>query len=249
MRFPMKRRRSGMRLFLLLAALGGLVAAHAHGGKTVRGSGKVTNDARSVQGIRKVNAHGVGILLIEIGSGESLTVEAEDNLQAQIEATVRPDGTLDIGPKGDSDIQPTRPIRYRLRLPHLDAVALSGATQAEVNGTVTTDDFALNLSGATSAKLSRVEADKLDIQASGASKVTLSGTVKRQKLDFSGVSQYHGFDLTSNEADVDASGTSKIELKAKDRLRVDASGVTQVRYKGKPDVRSKTSGLSSVSAD
>ena len=56
---------------------------------TVRGSGNVISETRSVANFENVSLSGIGTLYIIEGDEESLEIEAEDNLLEHIETEVR----------------------------------------------------------------------------------------------------------------------------------------------------------------
>lgn len=245
----MKRKQFG---FLLVCLLGAAAVANVRADaaeRRVKGSGVVKSVPHPISGVRQISVHGVGTLVVEVGDTESLTIEADDNLLQYIEVKQEGD-KWDIGPVSDVSLEPRTPIRYRLRVKQLDAVALSGATRAELKALPTIPEFDLSLSGATSARLDGISAEVLKVNASGASRIEINaGSAKRQSVHLSGASRYNAFGLRSETADIHGSGTSSVELTATRTLNVSASGVAQVRYKGAPpSVKSDTSGVASVKA-
>ncbi len=91
----------------------------------VQGSGNVKTESREVQGFDLVEVAGVGSLTITQGATEALTIQAEDNLLPRLRSTVQ-NGTLQLGPSPGSEIGPTRPTRYDLKVKQLRAIGLSG---------------------------------------------------------------------------------------------------------------------------
>ncbi|MBC8137681.1 MAG: DUF2807 domain-containing protein [Fibrella sp.] len=245
----MKRKHFGLLLVCLFGAAA-LASIRAEGAeKRVKGSGVAETDPRPVSDVRQVSVHGIGTLTVEIGTTESLTIEADDNILPYIQ--VKQNGAAwEIGPTRDASLEPQTPIHYRLRVTRLDALTLSGATKAELKPLPHVAEFDLSLSGATSAQFAEIDADTLKVNASGASRVEINaGSVKQQTIHLSGASRYRAFALRSETASIHGSGTSNVEITATRELNVDASGVTQVHYKGAPPVvKSDTSGVSSVKA-
>jgi len=233
---------------LMIGWVSGQQSAYAD---AVTGSGKVKDESRKISGIHRVSAYGVGLLHIEVGKTESLTIEAEDNILPLIQTKRSSDGTLEIGPKNNTDLNPTKPIRYRLCVKSLDGITLSGATAATAGAIVTKRNLDLDLSGVGSVSLDRLVADKLNVTGSGTSHIKIGkGEVHQLTLDLSGVSSYQAFGISSPVASVNASGASKVELTATRRLDASVSGVSQVRYKGKPtEGKRETSGVASVTAE
>jgi hypothetical protein len=88
---------------------------------------------------------------------------------------------------------------------------------------------------------------ELSIIQSGGSDIYLGGEVAHLSVHASGGSDFHGYDLLSEECHVEASGGSDIQITASKELSVSASGGSDVYYKGDALVRDQhTSGSSSV---
>jgi hypothetical protein len=114
-------------------------------------------------------------------------------------------------------------------MPSLRGVLFSGAVNSSISGFETTGD--------------------LDISLSGASELNISGSVTNLQAIVSGASELSAFDLETTTANVDASGASKIKVKATQQLNATASGASNVRYKGTPTVTVSVSGASSIEGD
>ena len=95
-------------------------------GRTVRGSGRVVEESRSVSGISRVGLATIGRLMIEVGDGESLRIQAEDNLMEYLETDVRA-GTLRIESRQGVNLRTTRPVNYYLTVTGLDRVETSSS--------------------------------------------------------------------------------------------------------------------------
>ena len=92
-----------------------------------------------------------------------------------------------------------------------------------------------------------IVADKLTADLSGASEMTVSGTAKELSMEGSGASSFHGFDLSTQNSDVDVSGASTAHVQTEKEIKVEASGASSVRYKGNAVIREiKSTGASSI---
>jgi len=78
--------------------------------------------------------------------------------------------------------------------------------------------------------------------------VNISGTVSKLKIDASGGSDFHGYDLASDVCDIEASGGSDMHITVNKELSVSASGGSDVYYKGNGVIKNMhSSGSSSIS--
>jgi hypothetical protein len=189
----------------------------------VRGSGISKTETRNVTGFNKIDASGAINLEIAVQKDFNVTVEADDNLLANIKTEVS-GGILKIYTEDRISIK-TR-INVRISMPAIEGLEISGVSRADVTN---------------------VKSDSLELRASGASKVRIDGEVRTLEADASGASAIDAEGLRAENADVDASGASKATVNATNDLQVDASGASKITYVGEPkNLKQNSSGASSV---
>ena len=190
------------------------------------GSGILKTEKRTPGAFKRVEAGGTVHLTVVGGREEpSVEVYGEDNVLATVETAIEGD-TLKIGTKFSLFApRPTKPIRVSVLTPTLET---------------------LSLSGAVSGSLENLEADRLTLELSGASRLGATGRAGVLRLSLSGASFFRGPKFEAENAVVDASGASEALVHAKRTLKVEASGASTVRYLGEPKVESKLSGASQV---
>jgi hypothetical protein len=223
------------------ALLGLLATLPVHGcavvveQREVRGSGQLAQEQREVGSPTGVALMTLGDLEIEVTDHAALTIEAEDNLIAQIE-TIVIDGVLHIRQRDKLHLAPTRPVRFRLavrelqeitlttngrvRVPRLEADRLglrhSGSGQIEV-GVLGVNTLAVHSSGSGNIALGRVMTRlcRLIVSGSGDTKIEhLEGLANDMRLTGSGSAVISGGSVVEQNVFVSGSG----ELEA-DRLR------------------------------
>lgn len=116
-----------------------------------------------------------------------------------------------------------------ITMPTLQGVSFSAAVNSNISGFQTLD--------------------ALDINLSGASKLSISGSTTNLQAVVSGASELRAFDLETATATVDASGASKIDVLATLQLKATASGASHISYRGNPAISSSTSGASSIDVE
>ncbi len=105
-----------------------------------------------------------------------------------------------------------------------------------------------DLGGVQTLKISQFDQDDLDLNLSGASKVTGTGRVHDLSLDISGTGAADLADMQMETARVDLSGAGKARLGPKASAKVSISGIGEVELTRKPEtLRSDISGLGRVS--
>ena len=90
--------------------------------------------------------------------------------------------------------------------------------------------------------------ETLRVDATGSSDIYLQGHAAAARIRLSGSSDVKSFDFDADVVDIDASGSSDVNITANKELRVKASGSSDVIYKGNALVtRVNTSGSSELS--
>ena len=166
-----------------------------------------------------------GAFIVEITAQKdyALEVEADDNLLQFIKTEF--DGeTLRI--ETDRKISSSNPVKIRISAPDIEN---------------------LNISGASKVSIFNLDNETLNVDSSGASKISCEGKSNNLIVDMNGASKFEGEKLSAEKVIVDASGASKAIVSVKDELRADLSGPSKVVYFGNPaNIEKKTSGASSV---
>ncbi len=189
----------------------------------VQGSGNAKSEKRNVSGFKQIEAGGAITLEIDAQKDFSVKIEADDNLLPLIKTEVSGD-TLKIST--EDRISSKTKIVVRISMPELTS---------------------LNISGASGAVVSNVKTDSLKLEASGASKIKISGEANDLESDATGASGIDAEGLTVNDADVEASGASNTTVSVANNLKADASGASTVYYTGEPkSVEPESSGASSI---
>ena len=189
----------------------------------VQGSGNAKSEKRNISGFKQINAGGAIGLEIDAQKDFSLEITADDNLLQLIKTEISGD-TLKIST--EDRISPKTKIIVRISMPELTS---------------------LDVSGASGAIISNVKTDSLNLEASGASKIKISGEANNFKSDASGASGIEAGSLTVYDADVVASGASNTTVSVTNNLKAEASGASSIYYTGEPkNVEPKSSGASSI---
>ena len=140
----------------------------------------------------------------------------------------------------------------KITLPELRGLYLSGASEGNVTGFKSSQDFDLTLSGASELNMDMetgnflceisgasevtgyLKASSSDIVLSGASKIRVNGSGGDIKIDASGASQVDLANFNVNNADISFSGASDGSLNINGRLDAVLSGASFLEYSGNP---------------
>ncbi|MBC6609965.1 DUF2807 domain-containing protein [Hymenobacter sp. BT507] len=192
-----------------------------------------TKQDRSLEAFTQLEASGATTIYLTQGPQTSVVVEAPEEAQAYIKTEVR-NGVLRIYRESEGMTAALRNllngekngVKVYITCSSLTALKLSGATDVKGKTPFTADNFAIQASGASDVTL-QLNAKSLNVQASGASDVYLTGQVERQQVQISGSSDYHAAKLVSQQASVQASGSSDAYVSAV-KLSSRASGSSDI---------------------
>lgn len=188
-----------------------------------KGSGNVATETRDLRDFESIDVSGVIQVEVMAGKDFSVEVEADDNLLQYVRAEVRR-GTLVLST--EKRIKTSNPIRVRVSAPNISDIEASGASKVSV----------VDLSNSS-----------LNLDVSGATKISLAGETKKFTIDASGASQIDAGNLRSENATVDLSGASSADVNVTGELNAEASGASTVGYSGSPqNVKKNASGASKV---
>jgi len=229
-------------LFSLVIFVGG---CREIAGERVKGSGHVITENRSISGFNNIDVSGAIDVYVRQDSSTSVKVEADDNILEYIE--IHTDGsTLEIYTENNIRLRPSNKIKVYVSNPNYKEIQVSGASSVRCENEITSADvLEVGLSGASEGRL-ELNAPKISVHLTGASNASVKGKTKDFEGSASGASEIRGFDLLSENANVNASGASHIEIFASVKIDGEASGASSVNYKGNAQSNVGKSGASSV---
>ena len=194
--------------------------------------GKSTTKRFDLGVVTKIEATGPGTLMVARGARGAVAVSAMPEDQERIE--VKADGeTLKLGFKGGLLLNrgPEGEVRYEVTAAVIEELKLDHGIVAEAVG-LEASEIKVKLGGGSQLTLSDLRTTKFELDASGGSRVVVSGAVEQQKAKLSGGSSYQGTGLDSKETEVDASGGSQASVRVREELKARASGGATITYVG-----------------
>ena len=208
-------------------------------------------ETRALRSFNRIEVIGAAEVVLRQGKAEGATVDAPAELLPRILTVVR-DRILYIDVsqhRSWSDWthmfgkQPT--TRITVDFVRLESIEAGGAIKLFADG-LRGDELQLDFSGASTVKIANLQASKLSLEGSGATKVDLSGKVVTQVVELSGAGSYSARELESDRAEVRVSGAGKAFVNAKTWLSVEISGAGLVEYSGNPRLEQDISGVGKV---
>jgi hypothetical protein len=228
-------------LFFALILIAGLSSGCLVPGES--GNGNVIRQDRKVATFNGIDVSGAFDIFLTQGSVQSVTVEADENLQKYIRTEVE-GRKLVIEEK--NPISHSSSLKVHITVTDLKTVELSGAVDATTEGTLSQPELKIETSGATDSKFN-LDVQKLAVSSSGGSKLKFGGNAGITSMEISGAADIFAYELLTDNFDLTISGAGKAQINVKKELSVDISGAGSVRYKGNPaKVSENVSGSGSV---
>src|SRR5581483_2168697 len=206
-------------VFQILA--GCILLAAGCGWPGIRGNGHIETEDRTVSPVAEIDAGGAFEIEWQSGS-PALRITRDASLLSHIESDVSGD-TLRL--RTDEQIWPTHGIKLVISSPTRAAARIRGAVKLTVK----------QISGTTFA-----------LEASGASRVSLDGSVDHLLADMTGASELQAGGLQTKTAEISTTGAGDAEVAVSETLKVAITGAGKVSYSGNPTVEKHITGAGSV---
>lgn len=183
-----------------------------------------------VSDFKKVDIGGAYSIIIRQGSEYGVTADSDNQENIDDIQVVVEDGVLRVKRTRELNLfdhEKWERIGIVITMPTIENLSLSGANKTLVTEFKDVPKLNVDISGASKTELN-VFVDQLSVNVSGASKATLRGSAKSAKLDAHGACKVTATEMNIQNAEVDASGASKVELSHVPNLNKHASGASKI---------------------
>ncbi len=215
------------------------------GYKRVVGNGNLETQDRPIQRAERIKLAGSYDVEITQGPTTSVKVEADENILPFI-LTRSEDGFLIIKSKDHVSLSTDNTIKIYITTPKLEQVNLAGSGNIIGKSKFTGGDkLTLKIAGAGDMKM-EVNTPSIEAEIAGSGSMTLTGETRDQRIRISGVGDYIGEALKSENAVVKIAGSGNVKLFAAATMDVNIAGVGSVYYKGSPTVKQHVAGSGEV---
>lgn len=215
------------------------------GYKRVVGNGNLETQDRPIQQAERIKLAGSYDVEITQGPTTSVKVEADENILPYI-LTRSEGGFLIIKSKDHISLSTDNTIKIFITTPKLEQVNLAGSGNIIGKSKFTGGDkLTLKIAGAGDMKM-EVNTPSIEAEIAGSGSMTLTGETRDQRIRISGVGDYIGEALKSENAVVKIAGSGNVKLFAAATLDVNIAGVGSVYYKGSPVVKQHVAGSGEV---
>jgi len=233
--------------------------------KTMRilwGNGDIESEERFETDFSSIGVSGSCKLRLHRGDYK-IEVTSDSNLLPYINTRIS-GGTLYLGFKPFTWVVRKTELEFNVTLPELSRIGSSGSTEVEVDA-FSGDVFSAFLSGSGEVKADTldyesislgssgsggfgaiVQAHDFKLHSSGSGATSIMGAAKNAEISLSGSADIDGRNFAAEEARINSSGSSLVELRVVKKLDAHISGSGDVRYWGDPAVSRHVSGSGRV---
>ena len=197
-------------------------------------------ETRLLTGFSRIEVYGSAEVRLRQGTTEGATIEAAAKTLPRIRTEVR-DRTLFIDVAQERQWSDWMHWSGRRRTPRVTVDFIKLAADD-----LRADELRLDFSGASTVRIGNLQASRLHLEGSGATKADLAGKVGTQVVNLSGAGSYAATGLESDRAEVHVSGAGKAFINARTSLAVEISGAGLVEYLGNPKLEQDISGVGKV---
>lgn len=209
-------------------------------------------ETREVSAFDSIELRAFGVMNINQGDKESLTIEGDEDMLQKIVSRV--EGKKLILELGQNWLERViagigaigrKAVKFHIIVKDLKSLKIMGWSEVSIPSLHTTT-LQLSIKGAGEINIPALEAELLDVDISGRGEIDIAGHVATQDVHVTGSGEFDGKGLESQNAKVKISGHGEVDVTVSQTLDVRIAGYGEVTYKGDPQVSQTISGAGSV---
>ena len=221
--------------------------------KIIKGNGNVIKKEFNVNTFKGISIGSVFKIHLKQGPIQSVVIETDDNIMDILDVSVS-DNKLNIQQKESVGIEKPTEMNVYITAKELNVIGISGATKLfletdfitestfifDISGavfvptaksTIKADMIIIDISGAAKLDNLNINCNTLTVDASGASKIKLSGVANKKIIEVSGAANVSAENTISKDADIEASGAGTVIIKDGESIKMDKSGAGTIIIK------------------
>jgi len=213
--------------------------------ETIVGSSNTVNKEMDFEDFDSLSlSHHFEVIVI-YGDNYNIELTYSEEVEDMLEVSTR-SNTLNLGLSNDYKYQDVI-VKAVVTMPQLKKIKGSGASSFDIDDQMSyTDHVTIELSGSSNVE-ALITTKFIDINISGASMVYLTGQSNKADFNLSGSSIISAEKFETTDLDLDASGSSSVNIKVSDKIEASLSGGSTLRYSGNARITEEdTSGSSRI---
>ena len=233
---------AGLALFLTVSIASSKVHADS---SDITLSGKPQTHTYEAFALKHIDIEGPIKVMLSAGIPQ-MSVSADQAILDELKD--RDPGQETVSIKLPNNLRNVGEIILTVQTPTLESITLTGEAQVQATDSLPYSTNVINLNGSGSANLLYKGATRLDVHASGGTKVTLAGYANTLSAELSGGNSIEAGSLLAQVVDVKGSGSTHATVAADSLLTFSGSGSSHLEYYGSPKVNFSGAGSSSMKA-
>lgn len=201
-------------------------------GTRVAGSGRVTEQSRSLPHFTRLRVDGSMTVNASPGSSTQAVVKADDNIAPLILTEV----------EGDTLVVKTRPgASFSTRSPMVVNLTFTQLTQADLRGSgdlnlsaITGAGFELSLAGSGDARIQGAQLERFTGRLAGSGDIWAQGRADAASFSIAGSGDVRADELAARAVTVSIAGSGDARVHATESLSAQVAGSGDVTYSGNP---------------
>jgi hypothetical protein len=208
-------------------------------GGGIPGSGNIKIENRNLRPFESITIEYPGAeVLIQPGAKESIEIQADDNLLAQLSTEVVSGRFIikSLADDWESSVNPSAKVKITVTAKDIQEIVLSAPVADVVINDLQAATLRFVVSGGAQVRMNNIQVGLLDSELSGAGDIQVSGRVDEFKLLHSGLGSFNAGGLQCSKATVELSGMGDATVRVADELNATITGAGAINYYGQPRI-------------
>ena len=214
----------------------------------IRAEGPIVSERFEVEDFTTISISNFADIVFRYADEHAIVVETSENLLEYLNISVQ-DGTLEIEQRYGTAIEwgTTGHLpEITIYAPHIEGIILDGSATVIGWDIIVAESFFIEANGFSNIDI-ELEVEQLHINMSGSNNVELSGSANIAYMMLDGFCHIFAFNLLIQNAQIQAFGSSHVNIYVSESLDVTADGFSEVQYMGEPLITPDISGGASIS--
>lgn len=210
----------------------------------VSGNGAVRSQTRALPRFEAIALNLPGSVELRLGDSESISVETDDNLQAEIETVVEY-GTLKIRARRRNATLAPSVLKFIVQAKSVERLTVAGAGSITA-AALSTPTLQLEVGGSGAIHIRRLSCDAVTVSIGGSGSFTAGGAAEQLNIAIGGSGEVRAAQLNTRKVQVNIGGSGKAVVWARQSLVASIGGSGDIDYYGDPQVSRSVHGSGGV---
>lgn len=213
------------------------------------GSDNRFSEERTIEGVSRLQIHGVFNLHLTQSDNESLTIDGSPGLAEKLKVTQEGDLLILEMEEFNSSFFDKKDLKVNLSISNLEDFQFDGVGNVQTTGTFIVDRVKILGEGVGNLEMD-FQTEELDANLNLVGKLTLRGKSNRVSINNEGIGNIDASQLIAQDMELVSSGIGKMNVHCEGNLSMTVDGIGKVTYSGNPNViKKEVSGIGKVEAN